>query len=250
MKKEYFSIIKFPVLVSFSLLIITLIFFFIVLGSYHRLGLSVWGNVLYTILFIVIVILIGTWILALISTHRKIKPLWLRHYLSWMLVNIYYPLARVFGRICLQKMDTIQESFLYFNNEIVVTNYQGMHSSNLLLLLPHCLQSSNCKIRINNSIIECQECGGCDMAKMKALTKDYQIKTAVASGGSLARKLVNDTHPDIIIAVACNRDLTEGVRESWRYPVYAVLNERPKGPCFETTVSPAVIDFAIHKFVQ
>ena len=250
MKKEFFAIIKFPAFVSFSLLILTLIFFFIVLGSYHRLGLSAWGNILYTLLFIIIVILIGTWILALLSTHKKIKPRWLRHYLSWMMVNIYYPIARVFSRICFQKTETLQESFLYFNNEIVVTNYQGMHSTNMLLLLPHCLQSSNCKIRINNNIVECQECGGCDMAKMKALTKDYQIKAAVASGGSLARKLVNDTQPDIIIAVACNRDLTEGVRESWRYPVYAVLNERPKGPCFETTVSSAVIDFAIQKFIS
>jgi len=249
MKKEYFAIIKFPMFISISLLIITLIFFLMVLGSYHRLGLSAWGNIIYTILFVIIVMLIGTWILALVSTHKKIKPPWLRMYLSWMLVNIYYPIARIMGRISFQKMDTLQESFLYFNNEIVVTNHQGMHYSNLLLLLPHCLQSSQCKIRINNNIVECEECGGCDMAKMKALSRDYQIKTAVASGGSLARKLVNETQPDMIIAVACHRDLTEGVRDSWRFPVYAVLNEKPKGPCFETTVSASVIDFAIHKFI-
>ncbi len=83
-----------------------------------------------------------------------------------------------------------------------------------------------------------------DIAKMKSITRDNHIKAAVASGGSLARKLVNDTKPDMIIAVACHRDLTEGVRDSWRYPVYSVLNERPKGPCFETTVSYSVIDFA------
>jgi hypothetical protein len=53
----------------------------------------------------------------------------------------------------------------------------------------------------------------------------------------------------VIIAVACHRDLTDGVRDSWRYPVYAVLNERPKGPCFETTVSASTIEFAIKKFI-
>ncbi|MEN6445986.1 MAG: DUF116 domain-containing protein [Candidatus Cloacimonas sp.] len=249
MKKEYFAIIKFPVFVGLSLLIVLLIFFFMVLGSYHNLGLSAWGNIFYTLIFILIIVLIASWILTLISTHRKIKPRWLRIYLSWVLSHIFYHLAMWISVLFFQKKTSMQESFLYFNNEIVVTNYQGMNSKNLLLLLPHCLQNSNCKIRINNNIVECQECGGCDMAKMKAITRDRQIKAAVASGGSLARKLVKDTHPDIIIAVACHRDLTDGVRESWRYPVYSVLNERPKGPCFETTVSSSVIDFAVNKFI-
>jgi hypothetical protein len=70
----------------------------------------------------------------------------------------------------------------------------------------------------------------------------------VASGGSLARKLIADNHPDLIIAVACHRDLTEGVRDAWQFPVYSILNERPKGPCFETTVSLKAIEFAINRF--
>jgi len=249
MKKEYFAIIKFPMFVGLSLLAILLIFFLMVLGSYHHLGLSGWGNFFYTLIFILIIILIASWILTLISTHCKIKSTWLRKYISWMLVRVYYPLAIWISIPFFQKRASIQESFLYFNNEIFVTNYQGIHFSNLLLLLPHCLQNSNCKIRISSDIVDCQECGGCDIAKMKSITRDNHIKAAVASGGSLARKLVNDTKPDMIIAVACHRDLTEGVRDSWRYPVYSVLNERPKGPCFETTVSYSVIDFAIKKFI-
>jgi len=42
MKKEYFAIIKFPMFVGLSLLAILLIFFLMVLGSYHHLGLSGW----------------------------------------------------------------------------------------------------------------------------------------------------------------------------------------------------------------
>jgi hypothetical protein len=35
----------------------------------------------------------------------------------------------------------LQESFLHFNNEIVLSNSAGVHSQNILLLLPHCLQN-------------------------------------------------------------------------------------------------------------
>ena len=70
----------------------------------------------------------------------------------------------------------------------------------------------------------------------------------MATGGSLARKLIQDKNPNVIVAVACHRDLLDGLRDAWRYPVYAVLNERPNGPCHETTVSIASIEFAIQIF--
>ncbi len=248
MKKHYFAIIKFPMYVSLSLFILALVYFIMALASYHRLGLSGWGTAAYTLLFIILVVLVSSWILILMSTHQKIKPKGLKLYTAWMLVNIYYYLAKWLSKLFLQSKQILQESFLHFNNEIVLTNFNGIHSQKILLLLPHCLQSSECKIRIVNDIIECEECGNCDIAKMKGIVNKYNVKAVVASGGSLARKLIIDTNPDVIIAVACHRDLTDGLRDSWRYPIYAVLNERPKGTCFETTVSTAPIEFAIKKF--
>lgn len=248
MKELYLSIIKFPMLVSLSLILLSLVYFGMVLGNYHRLGLSATGTIVYTLLFIILVVLVSSWILILMSTHQRVKSINLRRYSTWMLVNVYYYLAKWLGKITLQKTVTIQESFLNFNNEIVLSSFNGVHSANILLLLPHCLQNSNCKIRITNDIIECAECGACDIAKLKGITNKYQLRSAVATGGSLARKLIKDSHPEVIIAVACHRDLTDGVRESWRFPVYAVLNERPNGPCHETKVNTNTIEFAIKKF--
>jgi hypothetical protein len=249
MKEHYLAIIKFPMMVSLSLFGIAALYFGMALASYHKLGLSAWGTIVYTAIFIVLVVLVSSWILILMSTHQKIKPRGLKTYTNWMLINIYFYLAKWLGKVFLQNKLILMESFLHFNNEIVLSNFQGVHSQNILLLLPHCLQKTDCKIRITNDIIECEACGGCDMAKMKDIQQRFNVKAAVATGGSLARKLITDTHPDVIVAVACHRDLTDGVRDSWRYPVYAVLNDRPKGPCFETTVNAATIEFAIKKFI-
>jgi len=248
MKDLYLSVIKFPMLVSLSLILLSLVYFGMALGNYHRLGLSAAGTIIYTVLFIVLVVLVSSWILILMSTHQRVKSINLRRYCTWMLVNVYYYFAKWLGMITMQKSITIQESFLNFNNEIVLSSFNGVHSNNILLLLPHCLQNANCKIRITNDIIECAECGACDIAKLKGITNKYQLRSAVATGGSLARKLIKDSLPEVIIAVACHRDLTDGVRESWRFPVYAVLNERPNGPCHETKVNTNTIEFAIKKF--
>jgi hypothetical protein len=248
MKEHYLAIIKFPMMVSLSLIILSAVYFSMALGNYHRLGLSPLETVIFTFLFVLLTLLVSSWILVLMSTHQKIRPNGLRLYSTWMLVNIYYYLAKWLGKLVMQKKKELQESFLNFNNEIVLSNYSGIHSNNILVLLPHCLQNSECKIRITNDIIDCAECGACDIAKVKGIMSKHNVRAAVATGGSLARKLIQDSRPDVIIAVACHRDLTDGVRDSWRFPVYAVLNERPNGPCFETRVSVSIIEFAIKKF--
>ena len=248
MKEYYFSVIKFPLLVSLSLAVIAAAFFGLVFGSYFKLGLSATETVIYTLLFTVLTILVASWVLNLISTQNKIRPHWMAAYAKWMLVYVYYNLACFLGFLSFQKKQRVQESFLNFNNEIVLSAAKNINHTNILLLLPHCLQNCKCKIRVTADINDCASCGKCDIAGLKALAKKLNVKAAVATGGSLARKIIKDAKPDVIVAVACHRDLTDGVRDAWRVPTFGVLNERPNGPCFETTVSLHTIEFAIRKF--
>lgn len=248
MKEHYFSIIKFPVFVSLSLIIMTAAFFGTALHNYFQLGLSLFQSILYGTIFCVLAYLIAMWMLTLMATHHRIKNAFFLDMIKWMLVNIYFYLAKWLSKITFQNKSLLQESFLHFNNEIVLTNNSGTKGQNILVLLPHCLQNRECKIRIISNLEDCDACGACDIAEVKKVVSSYKVNSAIATGGSLARKLIKDTNPDVIIAVACHRDLVEGVRDSWKFPVYALLNERPKGPCFDTTVSVKAIEFAINKF--
>lgn len=248
MKEYYLAIIKFPMLVSLSLFILFVAFFGVVLSSYFELGLSLHETILYIVIFAVLVIMVSSWMLNLMSTHRKLRPKSLAIYAKWMLYHVFYYLAKWMGKLTFQKKAELQESFLNFNNEIVLAAAEKISHSNILLLLPHCLQRSDCDVRITSDINACKDCGRCDIADINALAKKHNVRAAVATGGSLARKLISDINPDVIVAVACHRDLIEGARDAWIYPIYAVLNERPKGPCFETTVSTKTIEFAIKKF--
>lgn len=249
MKDYYLSVIKFPVFVSISLILIVGLFFGVAIGSYARTGLSMHETVIYTLTFIALVFLVSNWILILMSTHTVIKPDWMQRHAQWMLFSVYYPLATYLNSLLMRRKKGLQESFLNFNNEIVMSNYRHLQKPSILILLPHCLQSADCKIRITQDINDCGDCGNCDISSAKNTLGKYPVKTVVATGGSLARKLISDNDPDLIIAVACHRDLIEGVRDSWKYPVFSVLNERPNGPCFDTTVSIPAIEFAIKRFL-
>ena len=59
---------------------------------------------------------------------------------------------------------------------------------------------------------------------------------AVATGGTIARRIVVQTRPELIVAVACERDLVSGIQDTLPLPVYGLFNQRPNGTCFNTLV--------------
>lgn len=233
---------------SFSLLFIGFILLGLGWKFYVQEGVSLFEVLYITLSLAVLAALVLAWLLSLINTRYQLPARWLTVFSKWTLHHMLYYLARFFSFICWQKKQNYQESFLHYNNKTVVNAARGKRHQNILLLLPHCLQNSKCKIRITTDIEACASCGKCDIAVLKALVHKYHTRAAVATGGSLARKIIKDTKPELIVAVACHRDLTEGVRDAWQYPVYAVLNERPHGPCFETTVNINTIENTLRKF--
>lgn len=247
-QEQYLSVIKFPAFVSISLIILSLIYAGFLANAYRQTGLSSTESVVFSLILALLLLLVAGWLLTLRSTHARIKTPWLQRLSKWLLIHVYYNLAKALAYATFSNKSTLGESFLNFNNETVLTDQKDVRNSKIMVLLPHCLQKADCHVRITSDIINCEECGGCDIARIKKLTEDHQVFAAVATGGSLARKLIIDHRPDVIVAVACHRDLVDGVRDAWKFPTYAVLNDRPKGPCFETTVSLASIEFAIKRF--
>ena len=56
--------------------------------------------------------------------------------------------------------------------------------------------------------------------------------------------------PNAILAVACERDLTSGIQDVFPMPVIGVLNRRPNGPCFNTSVDIDAIEEEIKTFIS
>jgi len=69
------------------------------------------------------------------------------------------------------------------------------------------------------------------------------------SSEPVARKIIVENRPKLVIAVACQRDLVSGIQEVFPIPTYGILNERPFGPCFNTTVDYKKIEYAIKNLI-
>ncbi len=122
---------------------------------------------------------------------------------------------------------------------------RGIPPDRILLLLPHCLQNHNCQHRITFDPGNCRRCGGCPVGELVELAKRTGVKIAVATGGTLARRHVTAENPLAVIAVACPRDLGQGMLDAWPVPVYGIENSRPHGDCLDTQVDTEAVRKAI-----
>jgi hypothetical protein len=165
-------------------------------------------------------------------------------------VKLYLPLMTLLGRLLGISKERIRGSFISVNNELVYSRTQTFEPEQLLLLMPHCLQKSDCSIRLTYDINNCKRCGRCPIKGLLALSEHYGVHLAVATGGTIARRIVIQKRPKLILAVACERDLAEGIQDTYPIPVYGVLNLRPEGPCLNTLVPLDVVEETLRKFIK
>lgn len=151
-------------------------------------------------------------------------------------MRILFPIVTRLGVLFGFKKDKMLEAFVDTNNALVWAQRKRFSNSRVLVLLPHCLQNHECKWKITFDISNCTGCGKCDISRIAEIAKNSETEVRVATGGTLARKVVSDYKPTLILAVACGRDLSSGIIDSHPIPVLGVINERPKGPCFDTKV--------------
>ncbi|MEJ2364700.1 MAG: DUF116 domain-containing protein [Deltaproteobacteria bacterium] len=165
-------------------------------------------------------------------------------------VRLFLPLMTLVGRALGMPKDRIRSSFIKVNNELVTSQARRYAPGEMLLLMPHCLQNHDCRVKITGNVENCEGCGKCPIKELLKIAHKYGVELAVATGGTIARRIVVQKRPRLIIAVACERDLTSGIQDTYPLPVYGIFNRRPFGPCFNTGLPLEEVEMAIRRFLD
>ncbi len=193
--------------------------------------------------FIAGVIIFGT--LLLILTTMLGKDIFLTRLLRGAVIKLLLPVIEFIGKIFGIPRDSIRQSFIAMNNSLVMSQRLSIKPDRLLILLPHCIQLFDCEIKVTGDIEKCVRCGRCNINGLADLAQKYGISISVATGGTLARKVIMEKRPKLVIAVACEGDLTSGIKDCYPLPVLGILNDRPFGPCYNTQVETEKVDEAL-----
>jgi hypothetical protein len=236
-------------ILSSTLCIAFLLFFWLIpvvgLSKIHPLAPFILG-----IIVVSIIILVVWSSLSLVLNILFKRPLLFSKKIRGVTIKLFLPLMTLVGELFGISKEKVRASFINVNNGMVLNEGKTFDPDKVLILLPHCLQNSKCKIRLTYNIENCKRCGKCPIGDLLSLRDEYRVKMAIATGGTIARRIVVQNRPELIIAVACERDLSSGIQDTYPLPVFGVLNVRPRGPCIDTLVSLEKIRWALDRFVK
>lgn len=150
------------------------------------------------------------------------------------------------GALAKNKKESYQRFIIHLNNKLV--KKERLRPKKILLLLPHCLQINECDVRLTFNIYNCKGCGKCEIKDLIEIAEENNLTLFVATGGSLARRIINEINPEAVVAVACENDLSSGIVDTYPLPILGITNERPFGPCLNTSVDLKKVKEAIQFF--
>ncbi|MCK4303484.1 MAG: DUF116 domain-containing protein [Candidatus Eisenbacteria sp.] len=119
-----------------------------------------------------------------------------------------------FVAACLRfSRDRLGHSFVLVANRLSIHAQRAQPGDELLLLAPRCLRPEH-------------------MRQLRQAANEAGARFVVATGGEEARAAVAESAPVAVLAVACERDLVEGMRDVLtKLTVLGLANRRPDGPC-------------------
>lgn len=162
-----------------------------------------------------------------------------------ILIKFFLPLMIMAGGFLRIPRIKIEQTFIEINNQLVKGMGKKIKPERILILMPHCIQHIDCKIKVTQNVRNCAGCGRCEIGELVGLSEEFGIDLFISTGGTIARRKVYEKRPNAIVAAACERDLTSGIQDAYPLPVLAVVNKRPQGYCVGTGVEVAAVRNAI-----
>lgn len=196
----------------------------------------------------VVIILFSTIITSNILKDKKVSTGLMN--INFKIVSILFPIITAIASAVGIPKNYIRNIYVKLNNKYIYSNKYNVNCEDILILIPHCVQKNSCKLKVTTDIDNCKTCGLCNIGDLVKLKSKFNVNIFVATGGTLARKIIMDNKPKVIIAVACERDLTSGVQDVKKIPVLGVFNKRPNGPCVDTGIDISEIENAIRFFTN
>lgn len=219
-------------------------------------GLNIFMNSLENIFSIlvngVIILLLIITIFSTLVTYMVVNDKRVNKYImkfNFSIVSFLYPVLIVLGNTLNVPKNEIRKVYIKLNNNYIYSNRYKIKPEDILILIPHCIQKSECKLKITTNVRNCKSCGLCNVKDLIGLQDKYNVHVFIATGGTLARKKIKETRPKAVVAVACERDLTAGVQDIRQVPVLGVFNKRPNGPCVDTKIDANEVENAIKFFI-
>jgi hypothetical protein len=142
------------------------------------------------------------------------------------LMNLTSYVARVVGN-----RDRVEHAGIDAYNAYALRRGRKFGRGELLVLIPRCLSKET-------------------LDGVLGIAGRYDVPVFVATRGQLARRAIRERRPRAVVAVACERDMTTGLRDvAGKLPVLGLTMRLPNGPCRDAVVDLPLMEDWVRSWV-
>lgn len=158
-------------------------------------------------------------LLSFYGSRPALPERWLERGPYLRLMSLTSSVARLFGR-----RDWVEHAGIDVYNALAERRRRTVGKGELLVLIPRCLSK-----QALDGVLE--------------IAGRYDVPVFVATRGQLARRVIRERRPRAVVAVACERDMTTGLRDvAGRLPVLGLTMRLPNGPCRDALLDLDVME--------
>ena len=115
--------------------------------------------------------------------------------ISLIVFSVLFPVVISIGKLLNVDKKEIRRIFVHLNNSYIYSKKYNLRGEDIMLLSPHCIQKSFCNLKVTYDVSNCKRCGKCSVDRFLKLREKYGVKVFVATGGTLARKIILENSP-------------------------------------------------------
>lgn len=168
----------------------------------------------------------GVLLLSFYGSVLLLSERWLERGPYLAVMSFTSQVSRLLGR-----RDWVEHAGIDVYNGLAERRRRTVGKGELLVLIPRCLSKEA-------------------LDGVLTIAGRYEVPVFVATRGQLARRVIRERRPRAVVAVACERDMTTGLRDvAGKLPVLGLTMRLPNGPCRDAMVDLDVMERWVRSWV-
>ncbi|WP_294967730.1 DUF116 domain-containing protein [uncultured Methanosphaera sp.] len=177
------------------------------------------GEIVVICILVVLVLMIITSVLGLILLKNK-KLVFPRILLFTL--NITYPSLKSILKLLQFDDLAIDRISIDLRNRLNKDKFKELNSEDVIVVLPHCLRSTDCPAKLGTSGLECLKCGKCPIGIFKEICDKKNMGVYIVPGSTFMKNIIRKREFKGVIGVACPVDLNNAMTTLENYVTQGV----------------------------
>jgi uncharacterized protein len=165
---------------------------------------QIFGQIVFILAIVLLTLLSVTLILGklLLKEDKLVFPR-----LLLFTVDMFYGIFKKFSENVGVDGKIVDQIGVEVRNKVNEKVYKHIEPQDKIVVLPHCLRSTECEAKLESSGLVCNNCNRCVIGVIKTKAEDKGFKVFIIPGSTFLKKILERNDFKAVLGVACYQDL-------------------------------------------